>query len=86
MLFLALESHLLLSTQHPHKLIDESLLLSIETSHHLSNSGTIHQHRKVVLCLPWHQGKEGFLSFHRGKPAYFIEIRRLLRVLLLILS
>ena len=75
MLFLALESHLLLSAEHPHKLIDESLLLSIETSHDLSYSGTIHQHRKVVLCLPWHQGEEGFFSFHRGKAAYFIKIR-----------
>jgi len=86
MLFLTLESHLLLSAEHTHELIDEGLLLTVEASHNLSNSVTIHQHREVVLCLPWHQGKEGLLSFHWGKTAYLIEIRRLLGVLLLILS
>jgi hypothetical protein len=75
MLFLTLESHFLLSAQHAHKLIDKSLLLTIQPSHDFTYSGTIHQHREVVLGLPWHQGKEGFLSFHRGKAGRLIEIR-----------
>ena len=86
MLFLTLKPHLLLSTKHSHKLIDKSLLFSIEARHDLSHSGTIHEHWQVVLGLSGHQGEERVFSLHRRETAYFIVIWRLLRVFLLILS